>query len=47
MWLMFVGDNTYKDYTHNDFTYDINKCDITYKFLFNVIRKVIDKLNQL
>ncbi len=26
-------DNTYKDIYYNDFTYDINKCDITYVFI--------------
>ncbi len=43
MWFMFVGDNTYKDYIHNDFTYGINKCDNTYTFLFTVISIVTDK----
>jgi len=39
--------NTYKDFNYDDFTYNTNKCDITYMFLFTVISKVIYKLNQL
>jgi hypothetical protein len=35
------------DYTYKDFTYNINKCDITYLLLFTVISKVIYKKNQL
>jgi len=31
------------DNTYNDCTYNINKCDITYMFLFTVIGKVIYK----
>jgi hypothetical protein len=34
---------TYKGFTYNDFTYDINKCDSTYMFLFRVMNKVIYK----
>jgi hypothetical protein len=33
-------DNTYKDFTHNDFIFNSNKGDITYMFLFTVISKV-------
>ncbi len=36
-------DNTYKDFTQNDFTYNINKFDFTYMFLFAVMSKVIYK----
>ncbi len=35
------------DITYNDITYNINKCNITYIFLFTVISTVIDKQNQL
>ncbi len=35
-------DNTYEDFSYNDFTYDIHKCEITCMFfLFTVISKVI------
>ncbi len=32
--------NTCKDFTYNDFTENINKCNITYMLLFTVSRKV-------
>jgi hypothetical protein len=32
---------TYYDLTYNDFTYNINKRDITYMFLFTVISNAI------
>ena len=35
--------NTCKDLFYNDFTYNINRCDMTYMFLFTVISKVIYK----
>ncbi len=35
-------DNAYKEFTYNEFTYDI-----TYLFLFTVISKVTYKYNQL
>jgi hypothetical protein len=38
-------DNTLKDFTYINFSYNINKCDITYMFLLNVISKVIYKSN--
>ncbi len=31
---------TYKDFTYNDFAYDMNKCVITYMFLFTVLSKI-------
>ncbi len=33
-------DNTFKNFTYNDFTYNINKCDIKYMFLFTIRRKL-------
>ncbi len=35
------NDSTYKGFNYNDFTFNINKCDITYMFLFTVTSKVI------
>jgi hypothetical protein len=29
--------NTYEDFPYKDFTYNINKCDITFVFLFTTI----------
>jgi hypothetical protein len=40
-------DNTYKGFTCNNFTYNINKFDITFVFLFTVISNVIYMQNPL
>jgi hypothetical protein len=36
---------SFKDFTYNDFTYNINKCDLHICLLFSVISKVIHKSN--
>ncbi len=36
--------NTHKDFAYNDFTYNINKCNIIYMFLYTVRSKVISVL---
>ncbi len=41
--LCWLYNNTHKDYTWNDFTYNINKYDFTYMFLFTPISKVTYK----
>jgi len=40
---VIISDNTSKYFTYMDFTYKINKCDITYMLLSTVISKVIYK----
>ncbi len=41
------NDNTYKDFTYNDFIYNINKGDITNKWLhFITVDKKACKLNR-
>ncbi len=42
-----IQHGTYKDFTHKDFTYNNNKCDITNMFLFTVVRKISYEKNQL
>ncbi len=39
--------NTYQDFTFNNFAYNINKPNITYMFLFTVKSKVIFRYNKL
>ncbi len=35
--------NTYKAFTYNDFSYNLNRFDIKYIILFTIIKKVIYK----
>jgi hypothetical protein len=39
MALNYACDNTYKEFTYSNFTYNVNKCDITYMF-FNLLLNV-------
>jgi hypothetical protein len=40
-------DNPYKDFTHNNFTYNINECDIKYMFFYFMleVKSFISKIS--